>query len=80
MRISETVVSVRLTDDGNRVLEMAGLWKENALSLLVKESDQAGLWACVTINGAASLLLIRWEHVFSVEMREPRLRPRGTAR
>lgn len=80
MRIRERVVCLKLTDRGYRVLEMAGLQREEAEGLRIKEDDRAGLWARVRIEGAESLLLIRWQHVLSVEFRELKLRLRGPAR
>lgn len=77
MRISETIVSLRLNAEGDRVLQRAGLPKEAAVGLKIQEQDDVGLWARFRRHGDEYFLLIRWEHVLSVEIPVGKPRPRG---
>ncbi len=72
MNLTSERASVVLTDDGAAVLQLAGASSNpsTAIVVFVVESDDLGLWIRVERDGQANALLLRWDYILSVEVRE----------
>jgi hypothetical protein len=77
MNLSGEMASVLLTDDGNAILEMVQIGSSgssssglNNVEVNIAESDDLGLWIRVRRQDRQRLLLLRWDYILSLEVRE----------
>ena len=71
MNLKECVVSIILSEDGSHALEQikAGVSKESTtLTALVDETDDLGPWVRVERSDGTHHVLVRWEHVLSLDL------------
>ena len=64
-------ISLQLDETGKKVLIDAGIEPEQALSALVIDEDERGLWMRIERAGSGYWLLIRWSWILSVEIPAP---------
>lgn len=64
-------ISLQLDETGKKVLTDADLEPEQALSALVIDEDERGLWMRIERAGGLYWLLIKWSWILSVEIPAP---------
>lgn len=71
MNLRSQAALLLLSDEGSRVVELAGLSllaNGNFVDANIAESDDLGLWLRVPRNSRIRLFLLRWEYVVAMEL------------
>ena len=70
MRVSGQTVTIILSDQGRRVLQLAAVTLPESPALLanVRDTDDLGIWINLTREDGEHIFLIRWEYVLSVDL------------
>lgn len=79
MRISEANASVLLSDDGRAILATVDIFVESMcwLEIDVVESEDLGLWIRVDRAGKMHFLLLRWDFILAIDVKEQTRRAVG---
>ncbi len=77
MNLTGEKAAVFLSEDGAAILTMARLRSDgpNTFKVSIAESDDLGLWIRVLRDGMPNVLLVRWDYILSLELRERNLSP-----
>lgn len=79
MRFETQSAELLLAEDGRRVLELAGLTlpDKTLVPVVIKESEDLGLWIELRREDGIHLFLLRWEYVIGIDLPGRMEKPMG---
>ena len=77
MNLTGEPAEVFLTEDGTTILTLAHVRSDgpDTFKVTIAESDDLGLWIRVQRDEGPNVLLVRWDYILSLEVRERNLSP-----